>query len=247
MNVIIEIDGREAIPVRAIPFVTGWSLDPQELINNFSKVSFLTRLDVVAYSFNDNRTISKILPKEWDGVAVNLKALVSVLKKKNEVDDEGYAEWRRESIAFLPPGCFVWKDEFSEGHKRNLGIGLNERVGDREDNFSPLIPVELKDKIFEGFEAYPFKQGQTEKNEDSKPNSELDKPLSQRERTSLYRIIASMGQTLLEAGKPDFDMNNLKNQASLINYLATQYDGYEGVSKSNLEKILPIANNVLKP
>ena len=36
MNVVVLIDGREAIPVRAIPFVTGWWLSPDLLARSFA-------------------------------------------------------------------------------------------------------------------------------------------------------------------------------------------------------------------
>lgn len=72
-----------------------------------------------------------------------------------------------------------------------------------------------------------------------------DKPLNSRERNSLCRIIAALTETLLKPNPDGTCLAYLKNQASLITHLDTQYDGYEGLSKSNLEKILPEAKKIL--
>ncbi|MCM8640533.1 hypothetical protein, partial [Accumulibacter sp.] len=58
-------------------------------------------------------------------------------------------------VPLLPAGTFLWKDEFERAFLRaysphNL-IWIDERPGDRELNYEPLIPKELQEAIFEGF------------------------------------------------------------------------------------------------
>jgi hypothetical protein len=73
-----------------------------------------------------------------------------------------------------------------------------------------------------------------------------EKPLIDRERNSLYRIIAALSATLLNENSSDTSKPHLKNQAALIDHLDQTYDGYEGISKANLEKVLAAANKLIK-
>lgn len=71
--------------------------------------------------------------------------------------------------------------------------------------------------------------------------------LKQRERNSLYRIIAALFETCLVEKSSKEAKLHLKNQSALIAYLDELYDGYEGLSKAKIEEILPIAKKLLKP
>lgn len=72
-----------------------------------------------------------------------------------------------------------------------------------------------------------------------------DNPLGDRERNNLYRIIVALSDTLLKENANDESKPHLRNQTALIEYLVSEFDGYEGLSKSNLEKILPIAKKLI--
>lgn len=85
----------------------------------------------------------------------DLAILSDKLKAKDQIDNESYTEWRRLSVPMLPPGVFVWKDEFEKSFAhvyspRRMMIP-DERRGDRELNFSPFIPVDLREVVEEGF------------------------------------------------------------------------------------------------
>ena len=73
----------------------------------------------------------------------------------------------------------------------------------------------------------------------------VEKPLKDRERNSLYRIIAALSATLLNENSSDAKKFYLKNQSALIDHLDQTYDGYEGISKANLEKVLAAANKLI--
>lgn len=98
-----------------------------------------------------------MLPKEWDGAEADLKVLSDKLHSTETFEQESYPAWRRESIPMLPAGVFVWKDEFekafAQGNSRYTRIILKERPGDRELNFSPRIPLALRQSVVEGFTA----------------------------------------------------------------------------------------------
>lgn len=78
-------------------------------------------------------------------------------------------------------------------------------------------------------------------------NIEANSPLKERERNSLLRLIAALHETLLEKVPQENNKPLFKNQSELINYLADKYDGYEGLSKSNLESKFPLAKKSLLP
>ncbi|WP_146162441.1 hypothetical protein [Nitrosospira multiformis] len=115
-----------------------------------------------AYHLLPNGKAAKMLPKEWDGIAWGLQALSDKLQSDEKIKDENNLVWRRDSIPLLPAGVFVWKDEFEQVFTRFYGseshIRLEEREGDRELSYSPMIPSELRVTIIEGF-AMPGETG----------------------------------------------------------------------------------------
>lgn len=64
--------------------------------------------------------------------------------------------------------------------------------------------------------------------------------LSTKERNSLLNIIGALHETLLKHNANAKGAPLFKNQSALINHLEI-YDGYQGLSKSNLEKVFPEA------
>jgi hypothetical protein len=52
MSVVVSINGREAIPVRAIPYVTGWDVSPDMVAQSLANSSDGVRLDrLTAYQY----------------------------------------------------------------------------------------------------------------------------------------------------------------------------------------------------
>lgn len=188
MNVTILIDGREAIPIRALPYITGWTMSPDLVASSLARTDLVTRLEgVVAYHLSADGTFSPILPKEWDGIEADLKILSDTLRAKEEIDHESYPAWRRKSIPLLPPACFVWKYVFEKAFCRAYAperyTMLDERPGDRELDYSPRIPEELVVAVMQGFNEA--------KSANDSGNS-AEKPLSTTERNTLLTIIAAL-------------------------------------------------------
>ena len=159
MKTIIRINNQDAVPIRAIPFATGWKISPDKLLLTLAHQEMPIKInDLYSYNISENDEYVKILPKEWDNVYAVNKNLSSMLSRNQFNDDEGYATWIVESIKLLPAACFVWKDEFEIKFNNayaswSLQI-LEEREGDRELNFSPLVPTELVGIVMEGFENH---------------------------------------------------------------------------------------------
>lgn len=156
MNVIIKIDGREAIPVRAVPYVTGWIMSPDVVASSLAHTDKINRLEgITAYHYS-SEDIAQMLPKEWDAAEADLETLSNKLKATETMEQENYPTWRREAIRMLLPGCFVWRAEFEAAFQDAYGPDrfsfLIERDGERELNFTPFIPLDLRAVVMEGFD-----------------------------------------------------------------------------------------------
>jgi len=158
MNVVVLINGREAIPVRAIPFVTGRWMSPDVVAKSFARTDHWRDMkDVPAYQLLGGAIHGPVLPKEWDVVEDLLQALESRLNSLSDDRTVTRPTWIIESTALLPPAVFVWKDQFEQYFRREYSPQklhwIDERPGDRELNFSPMItPPELRDVVMAGFE-----------------------------------------------------------------------------------------------
>jgi len=161
MNVVVTIDGREAIPVRAIPFMTGWTVSPDTLVDELRGSREMPKLrDPKAYPLTERGPAKAMLPKEWDAVAADIRALSERLRTeygsgKSEVE---YSAWREQSIRCLPKAVLVWRDEFEasfqRGYNRYHWSIEAERDGDRDLTVNPVIPDNLCGAIMEGFERF---------------------------------------------------------------------------------------------
>lgn len=155
MTAIVQIEGREAIPVRAIPFITGWGLSPLDVANHFARIDsapFGFFDDVFTYHIQADSPV-KMLPKEWDAVRADLLALEAKTKAKHEDESIGYAAWRKDSVGLLPAAVFVFKDEFEKGWARKFQIAeyQEQREGEHALNYSPLFPAGMLEVVMGGF------------------------------------------------------------------------------------------------
>lgn len=157
MSVVVSIEGRDAIPVRAIPFVTGWKLSPDILATCLAQSSDSPShpQDMVGHHILRGGRIAEMLPKEWDGIVSELQSLSDALHAQEVVEQASYPEWRKQSISVLPSHCFVWLDTLEAACRLawcRLTI-VNERPGDKDLNLTPYIPPELVDVVFDGLPA----------------------------------------------------------------------------------------------
>ncbi|MET0107214.1 MAG: hypothetical protein ABW072_19030 [Sedimenticola sp.] len=153
----IEIENRPIIPVRLVPFVTGWDFPPDSLVRMLAHRDGFNRVHLDSYHLDADGSHHPILAKEWDTRLADLEILTGTLKASEKVEDEHYPVWREKSIRMLPAATFVWLDELEDVwctvFSKEWMTLPNERQGDRELNLSPLIDSNMADIIYEGFES----------------------------------------------------------------------------------------------
>ncbi len=187
MSVVLSINGREAIPVRAIPYVTGWDVSPDMVAQSLANSSDGWRLDrLTAYQYHANDSHTPILPKEWDGIEDRLRGLSASLDAKHSNRDIARPQWLKESVLILPAGVYVWRDELEKSWHRfseRTIIRKGERPNDGLLNFSPMIPdTLLREEVCKGF---PFQQVVTESAPQAPPPPISDRQALLRRRKSI--------------------------------------------------------------
>lgn len=133
MQIVIQINGRDALPVRTLPFVTRWAWrtspdaiadacgqpvrkiqpvrDPLGAITKSVEVQ--SRGALPSYFLEDGE-VRPIHPEEWEIYRDELSCLTKKLKADERLEDENLAKWRTEAIKALPAAAFVWLDEFQQ-------------------------------------------------------------------------------------------------------------------------------------
>ena len=123
MNVIIQIQGREAIPVRAIPLLTYWHFFSPDVVAQTLAAEGFGRAHVhgelQAYRLEEG--VVMVMRQSWWGswTARELRAHHEKIKATGVHDEVGYQQWRDESLPILPASVFVWKEELESFHARN--------------------------------------------------------------------------------------------------------------------------------
>lgn len=161
-TLLVSIDGREALPVRAIPLVAPWDfLPPDELARNLRHLDTVTNnrfKELYAYHLVSGKP-HRIEPWEWDSVLVDLSAFEARVRRNTPwespgCDDEGYQMWRLLAVTQLPPGAFVWRADF----EREFSIGWARWDKNRmwpepipRLNYSPTGMSRFREVVLEGF------------------------------------------------------------------------------------------------
>lgn len=168
MNVVVVIDGKDAIPVRAIPYLTNFetiSLDAIAMV--FAKDKFFDAYrEMVAY-IKEGASVRVIEATWWENVACRqFKALSDLIGAEGITHETGLQEWRIKSLDVIPAGTFVWKDEFVLLHDQMYGrygirflnsdgqfLPRDEQFTRTKLNFSPFVPdIDIQKKLLDGFE-----------------------------------------------------------------------------------------------
>ncbi len=165
MNVIVVIDGREAIPVRAIPLLTSWEvMSPDSVARALAGAEFPVGFDGLCAHRVAGSLAKQIRALTWKNFTVRkLNAISDEIKAEQVTHEAGYQKWRKQSLVALPAGVFVWKDEYvplyegrygAETLARSLGRKLTEAESQaRELDFDPDVDdFEIGSLILEGFE-----------------------------------------------------------------------------------------------
>ena len=175
MNVIVTIEGKEAIPVRAIPLLTDWEvLSPDVCARIFSGGDTLQYFEgMSAHRLNPDGGHQVMEQREWaNWIARKLRACSERIEAAQALNESGYQQWQQESLALLPAGAFVWREAFEAAHKREYGPN-SKRARVNHDTFNPTDcelnydpqhgPCEnWRELVMEGFERLIPAQRQAE-------------------------------------------------------------------------------------
>ena len=173
MQVTLTIDGRMAIPVRAIPFVTGFELSPDELAELASAPTTLSRyVGSAVLEFENRQRLATftldaasgyraMTPRDWEFSKVEIQCLGQKLKAAERDEGENWAEWRRLAITALPHACFVWLDDFAEWHQQNRPHCMPRKPENlRDGEFMELLAngpsPDMDDEVIDRIELAPF-------------------------------------------------------------------------------------------
>lgn len=165
---IATIEGlREALPIRAVPFVTSWQRFTPDFIETYLSRKTVTSKNSTLFA---NRVldgkIETIEPQEWDERMVDMRVYEAKLRKRkikretpdneppSDTDIETYDIWRKDSIKLLPAGVFLWLDEFRAEFKAENKKVLFEAAHQNDADLI-LNPMEVdaitRKVIMEGF------------------------------------------------------------------------------------------------
>ena len=144
MHVVTDINGRDALPVRAIPLLTDWrGLTPDGLAQILAGGSdhWPSFDGLTAYRLQIDGSIEAIPPRWWQSWVVRkLNATSDAIKAKQASHETGYQRWRSESLAQLPAGVFVWRDEFETAHTMEYGPE-GARARSNPEGFDPSVHI----------------------------------------------------------------------------------------------------------
>lgn len=142
-NVVVEIDGRRALPLRALPFVCAWAVAPDSLARALCEPPVIeisgriqvggviqrtagcakiqNRRSLHAYMYLLDGTWHPLSPEQWKHVELALDSLTKKLKadEREGADGENHARWRVEATLMLPDDAFVWVDDFVRWFEAN--------------------------------------------------------------------------------------------------------------------------------
>jgi hypothetical protein len=154
MNVVRLIEGREAISVRAIALLTNWRfLTPDVLAQLLAgnSVGCGTVLgELQAFHLQNGK--AQPIPKDWwrRWAVPELQALDEKIEATELSHTVGHLEWKEKSLLLLPPGTFVWKDDFQKLHARNWDARFRSLCGVPLVKYGNKIKPELKPKVAAG-------------------------------------------------------------------------------------------------
>lgn len=113
---------------------------------------------VHAFHLNDDGIPVKMRSSEWEAIYRDVSVLEPVLRKTEEtngVPDSMEAAWRLKATTVLPPGVFLYRDDFELLFQRHIGSFTSITDHDPPDfrmiNYSAYIRPEYKILVWEGF------------------------------------------------------------------------------------------------
>ncbi len=149
-SIVVKIDGREALPVRAIPFFFNW----QEMTPDVLAKALCGKhkdWKISAYTL-DNTEFHAVQKENWGFAKTEIDALEEILHDEavTEENHAGYAQWQAQAPLKFPAGVFVWREAleeiFASINKNERTLKFLECAGHLESHYQ---------EIYEGGEILP--------------------------------------------------------------------------------------------
>jgi hypothetical protein len=165
----VWIGEREALPVRAIPYVTSWQVSPDGIARVLARPPVITigtnlqihnKHSLIAYLMGAHGSFDPLPASQWKDCAITLNSLTQKLKadERDDATHENHGPWRVAAILALPDNVFVWMDEFQswysatrpmlhrDGDSARMGALIAER--ERTDSDTQKLD-DLEAEIFQ--------------------------------------------------------------------------------------------------
>lgn len=167
MQVTLDINGRAALPLRAIPYVTSWNESPDSIVRVLAapKISkFKSGLEIrnrhnelLAYQIDALGNVAQVQPSQWEPLSVTFDSLTKKFKanEREGAEDENYAPWRIKAVLELPANVFVWQDEFQVWYSLTRPLFIPQDDGRERLDLEPV----QSDEDDEGTNDYERQDG----------------------------------------------------------------------------------------
>jgi hypothetical protein len=133
-NVVVLVNGRKALPLRAIPYLTAWAESPDSLVRalalparlRLEGVEFTNTRALIAYHLQPDGLPKAVPPDQWQHIANELDCLTKKLKADERplAEGENHAAWRLQAVLTLPQNGFVWLDDFQDWYAKTRPLHL---------------------------------------------------------------------------------------------------------------------------
>ena len=145
------ITGRDAIPVRLIPFLTKWRLSPDVLASLLAgQHPHLHKRWTLQVRHGEGS--GRVRRTVWMDHHCNMQELQESMRRH----EASHLDWCRASVELLPAGAFVWRDEFEAEFSRLFGglpvfvprAGATELTDEQaDDDLAAMVEDELSKKF----------------------------------------------------------------------------------------------------
>jgi hypothetical protein len=138
MNVVVEIAGRDALPVWTIPYVTAWDISADMLVKRLVAPKYNNESTFPsAFNLDSDRKPHLIPSIVWTDYVEN-----SISDFEDEQEDDEITQrkkrnkWRMDCIEIIMQieGCYIWLDEFKEWLK-----WYNDFINDDTKSEYPIL------------------------------------------------------------------------------------------------------------
>ena len=131
MHIVVNVAGRQAVPLRAVAFATGWLLSHDIIARGSEPIPVYRREDC-------GTEFVRMTREDWITIDKFLGTLTRRLVHADTALDDNEAHWWVESLKLIPTDCFVWLQDLEASLSAS-------RTGDEDDDLPEIVEVGLED------------------------------------------------------------------------------------------------------